>query len=345
MGKIIWSRVYKVADSAIARSLVETSDGGFLLAGDAYKGLSNSGVLLKADSMGSQNFAKIYSREYGGRFYGAVQLSDGTYVAAGLLSYSVMAGDENIWILKVDPEGDVLVDKTFGSLDEKNNANAIANTSDGGFIVTGLTLSKSTGSLSAPVLRFDRDCNLYWTKRFPEAEAYSIKQTSDGGFILSGHQPIEGSKESKVYLLRIDPDGNKIWDNTYQTVYVPLKSDVIETADHGFIAVGKQFVMKVDGAGNVIWNRSYNDSFFSALALTASDELAVGGSYLDRLDFDHAYLALLTGDGKSMIWDNTETLYPSGFAGVVVTARDNIVAGGDIPQNNNGKALLLRAFK
>ncbi len=329
----------------MARSMIQTDDGGFLLAGDAYEGQSNNGVLLKTDNVGNQTFAKMYSRKFTSRFYGVVQISDGSYVAAGLLFYSGIAGDEDIWILKVDQEGNVLVEKTFGNPEEQNDAYAIANTSDGGFIVTGLARDKSTDSLSSWVLRFDKDCNLYWEKRFPGALAYSIKQTSDGGFILSGGQPIAGTLDSKVYLLKIDPDGNKIWDNTYQTVYVLLKSDVIETADRGFIVVGKQFVMKVDDAGNVVWNRSYDGSFFGTLALTASGELAVGGSDLDIFNYDHAYLALLTDDGQSIIWDNAEILYPSEFTGVVFTAQNNIVAGGYVQLDNNEIAMSLCAFR
>jgi len=345
MGKIFRSRVYAVADSAIARSLIQTSDGGFLLAGDAFDGQSDNGVLLKTDDMGNQTFVKIYSHEFSSRLYGVVQLSDSSYVAAGLLFYSNMAGDESIWILKVDAEGNILSETTFGDPAEQNDAYAIANTSDGGFIVTGLALNKSTENLSSWVLRFDQDCKVLWEKKFPGALAYSIRQTSDGGFILSGRQPIAESLDSKVYLLKISPDGDKIWDDTYETVYVPLQSDAIETPEHDFMAVEKQAVVKVDRAGNTIWKRRYNDSFFDTLALTGNGELAIVGSDLDHDSYDHAYLALLTGDGQNIINDNAEIMYPSGFTGVVLTAQNQIVASGYINKENNKSAMLLCVFK
>jgi hypothetical protein len=220
---------------------------------------------------------------------------------------------------------------------------------DDGFIVAGLAKDKSSLKPNLWVLRFDKDCNLYWDARFPGVEATSIKQTSDGGFILSGLQPIEGSPKSKIYLLRIDPYGNKIWDNSYQTAYMPLKSDVIETADHGFIIVEKQFLMKVDSEGNGVWCKNYDDNIFSTVALTASGELAVGGACLDYpqgpTHFDHAYIALLSGDGQSIIWDNTEILFPSGFIGVVLTAQNKMVAGGYVELDLDKSAMMLCKFE
>src|SRR4030042_2562043 len=82
-----------------------------------------------------------WARAYGGtdddHVYSAQQTSDGGYILAGS-TRSFGAGDYDFWILKLDPSGSILWQKTYGSTGSvTEQASSIQQTSDGGYIVVG----------------------------------------------------------------------------------------------------------------------------------------------------------------------------------------------------------------
>ena len=68
-------------------------------------------------------------------------------------------------------------------------ANSIQQTSDGGYIVAGETMSFGAGGSDAWVLKLDGNGNVQWQKTYGGTGndyANSIQQTSDGGYIVAG---------------------------------------------------------------------------------------------------------------------------------------------------------------
>lgn len=99
-----WSRTFGGGDNDIASSLIQTSDGGYALAGGtgSYGAGAVDFWLVKTDSQGE----KEWSRTFGGSDrYGAnsvVQTSDGGYaLAGGIMSYG--ARKQDFWLVKLGP--------------------------------------------------------------------------------------------------------------------------------------------------------------------------------------------------------------------------------------------------
>jgi hypothetical protein len=145
LGSMVWSRSFGGSNTDVARSVQETSDGGYAVAGwTASSGAgSNDFMLLKVDGDGRQQWSKTYGGLYSDEAYAVQQTMDGGYMIAGsTMSYGL--GGWDFWQVKTDSNGNKLWDQPNGGLLD-DRAYSVQQTSDGGFIVAGSTLSYGEG--------------------------------------------------------------------------------------------------------------------------------------------------------------------------------------------------------
>jgi len=102
----MWSQTYGGTDNEDATSLVQTSDGGYALAG--YTGIVAGGEmdfwLVKVDGSGNIEWNQTYGETGEDRVYSLVQTSDGGYALAGFTN-SFGAGEYDFWLVKTDEYG------------------------------------------------------------------------------------------------------------------------------------------------------------------------------------------------------------------------------------------------
>ena len=107
-GNELWNKTYGGTGDDIFWKLVQTSDGGYAMAGytDSYGAGDYDYWLVKTDSSGNE----LWNKTYGGPAYdearGLVQTSDGGYALSGR-TYSFGAGLSDVWLVKVDPSGNL----------------------------------------------------------------------------------------------------------------------------------------------------------------------------------------------------------------------------------------------
>ena len=210
-GGLVWDKTFGGSDWDKATSIVQTSDGGYAVAGmTRSKGAgSNDFWVLKLDSYGGL----VWDKTFGGRSWdkatSIVQTSDGGYAVAGwTLSKGAGAGD--LWVLKLDSSGGLVWDKTFGSGD-REEALSIVQTSDGGYAVAGYIRSKGAGSHDFWVLKLNSSGGLVWDKTFGGSDweyPNAIVQTSDGGYALAGRTSSKGAGMSDFWVLKLDSSGD-----------------------------------------------------------------------------------------------------------------------------------------
>jgi Fe-S cluster assembly scaffold protein SufB len=101
--------------------------------------------------------------------------------------------------------------KVFGGTND-DIATSIQQTSDGGYIVGGYTISFGAGSSDFLVIKLGSDGSLSWAKTFGGTNddwATSIQQTSDGGYIVGGTTySFRRGTEKDILLLKLDSNGN-----------------------------------------------------------------------------------------------------------------------------------------
>ncbi len=191
-----WNNTFALGErnTEAARSVQQTSDGGYVIAGP-YNG-GNGAWLIKTDINGNHQWNKTFG--LGGYIdaYSVQQTSDGGYIIAGEKS-------SDAWLIKTDVNGNQQWSKTFGGANE-DVAYSVQQTSDGGYIIAGWTGSYPYND--AWLIKTNTYGNQQWNKTFGGTsfdKAYSVQETSDGGYIIAGFTNSYGSGNSDAWLIKV----------------------------------------------------------------------------------------------------------------------------------------------
>lgn len=210
-GNIVWQKSYGGNGSDEAQSIIQTSDGGYLVVGnsDSQSGNitnPNGGVdywIIKLDTNGNLVWQKSYGGTGADYAYSTVQSADGNYLVAGYTNsqdgdVSLPKGSDDYWVIKIDTLGNLLWEKSYGGAAE-DYAFSIVNTNDGGFAVTGVSnstdgnITTNIGNFDVWVIKSDSLGNIVWQKNYGgTADEYgvltktNIKQLVDGSLSIVG---------------------------------------------------------------------------------------------------------------------------------------------------------------
>ncbi|OGF62967.1 MAG: hypothetical protein A2Y62_04870 [Candidatus Fischerbacteria bacterium RBG_13_37_8] len=243
-------------------STMQTSDGGFILAGEQL----NVGVIEKLDPLG--NVMWSYSYQNVTMFTSIVQTSDGGYAALGA---SLIGANGSLALFKLDPNGIIMwtlfydgpnVDQP-GQVRETVNAAGID-----GYIIIGTT--NSFGPFNdILVIKTDPIGNIMWQITHGEPTTndggLTVEQTADFGYIIGGYTNMPMATNQEMLLLKIDMNGMPMWNFMYPAAYNEKIYDIDITSDGGHIFAGGigiagtpgHYLVKTDPVGNIMWQRDY----------------------------------------------------------------------------------------
>ncbi|MCX6353681.1 MAG: S8 family serine peptidase [Candidatus Aureabacteria bacterium] len=267
------------------------------------------------------------------------QTSDDGYIVGGYTS-SYGAGYEDALILKLDPSGTQTWARAFGG-SGNIRANAIEQTSDGGYIAAGST---DTGSTDVLILKLDSSGNQIWAKTFGGNDidaAFSIQETSDGGYIVAGDTYSSGI--SDFLILKLDSSGNKAWARTFGGSYWDEAKSIQQTSDGGYIVAGSTYnnetryddflILKLDSSGNQTWAKSFggiSDDDPSSIQQTSDGGYIVGGYTYESGVPSSDFLVLKLDSSGNQIWARTLRGRGYDYASSIQQTSDGgyVVAGG-----------------
>ena len=298
-GDIVWQKCLGGSGCDIAYSIQQTSDGGFIVAGETWsfvcdvsEVIGNHGVdfddfwVVKLNSSGDIVWQKCLGGSYEDGAYSIQQTSDGGFIVAGwtLSNDGDVSGNHgrfDFWVVKLNPSGDIVWQKCLGGSDDEE-AHSIQQTSDGGFIVAGETYSNdgdvsgNHGLLDFWVVRLNFSGGIIWQKCLGGSgwdEAHSIQQTSDGGFIVAGHTLSLDADYDDAFLLKTDAYGQVEWMRQYGEEDWDEGFSAVLPLEDGFLAVGAKactgrqrepdmYVVRTDASGNPLWEKTLGRSEF-----------------------------------------------------------------------------------
>jgi len=146
MSATYFAKTYGGTDDDYAFSVQQTSDGGYIVAGETWWSFGAGSAdlfLIKTDANGNISWAKIYGGTDWDGAYSVQQTSDGGYIVAGRTE-SFGAGGYDIILIKTDANGNIIWAKTYGGTGNEESF-SVQQTSDGGYIVAGRTSSFGAG--------------------------------------------------------------------------------------------------------------------------------------------------------------------------------------------------------
>jgi predicted secreted protein len=302
----VWDKTFGGSDDDEARSVQQTSDGGYIIAGtkESYGAGAYDIWLIKTDASGNKLWEKTFGSREDNMGYAVQQTSDGGYIVTGTTLGEL---DYDIWLIKTDSNGNKLWDKVFAVGEDPDAGFSVLETPDSEYLILGLT-SYHPGS-DACLIKTDPDGNELWTRRFGGRGkdwdgGFSLQPTTDGGYIIAGYTASFGTGLwPDVWLIKTDADGNKLWDRTFGGESTDVGNSVQQTPDGGYVVAGytasygagdwDAWLIKTDPSGNKLWDNTLGGS---RVDVGNSVQLAPDGGYVVA-----GYTASY-GEGGEKLW-------------------------------------------
>jgi len=160
-GELQWQRKYIKGFSAVGRALTSNDGNGFLIGGTAADDFGSADYiyLLNVGATGDT----VWSKQLGGTgndlCEDILKVTDG-YIVAGWTG-SMGAGEYDIYLAKVDFDGNTVWEKALGS-SANESFKSISETADGGFILTAMESGAVTNNATAYIVKANSSGDNVW---------------------------------------------------------------------------------------------------------------------------------------------------------------------------------------
>jgi predicted secreted protein len=206
-GNMEWNKTYGGTGIDYAYTMVQTSDGGYALAGytDSFGTFgSNDTWLVKTDASGNMQWNKTYGGTGADATLNIVKSSDGGYALIGYTGS--FGGVFKVYLVKTDASGNVQFEMAYGATILEVGVHGIQ-TADGGYAMVGYNYANGQDFI---LIKTDADGNLQWEMTYggTGAEtAFTLLQASDGGYVLTGNTTSYGAGGTDIWLVKTDASG------------------------------------------------------------------------------------------------------------------------------------------
>ena len=245
-GNTQWQKVFGSSQNAMANSIIQTTDGGYALAGLAQANV----FAAKFDSSGNVKWQTVYTSPSSlGLGYSIVQTSDGGYLVGGYDNDSPFLA----LALKLSSAGKVQWAKTYNISGAASKFFFARQSSDGGYVFSGQFY---TGigyyyGYNGWMVKTDSKGNAQWQKAYGNpnyaATLQQVGLTSDGGFVSAGWT-LEFNGQNEAYIVKTDSGGTVNKCNDVQ-VTTATTATVSETASQAKLTISTP--KSVAGAGTI----------------------------------------------------------------------------------------------
>lgn len=283
-GSPVWIKTLGTPWNDLARDLVKTSDGGYIMTGQ----YSSPEFIAKYDTNGNVLWAKTLLIT----LKSIVQTSDNGYLIAGSTS-NLGAGNGDAILVKLNTDGTFSWSKTWGGAAGSENGLSAIQTSDGSYVMTGQTTSFGSGSNDIFVVKYASNGTLIWDKVWGGAgsdEVGQVIQASDGNYVIVGDTPIlkDGWELADVLVAKLSQsDGSLLWKSINGANRYDYGKNIAETSDGYFVAGTANYMVhdydislsKYTKDGTLSWVRAFSST--SASTDQARDmAVAADGGFL-----------------------------------------------------------------
>jgi len=238
--------------------------------------------LLRLDQEGNELWQKTYGGNEADRAHDILETRDGGFLLGGY-SKSMGEGKADVILVKVDKDGNGIWNKNYGG-EENENIESMAVTRDGGIVLAGWSMSGSSGTLDAFVMKVNESGKRLWSKTFGSEGKdvyYDVDVAPEGDIILAGATTSNPESRAKVWLTRMDRNGAVIWHKFSNGSKSDFGYAVNITRDGGFFIAGStdsyaiggndMWVIKTDASGRIKAPKTEQDWVYTGKQLTVED--------------------------------------------------------------------------
>lgn len=224
-GDIEWQRTYGGQYADVLRSMEQTTDNGYILAGysnspiSGDKTVNNKGIgdfwIIKINDTGEIQWQNTYGAEGDDQPYVIHQTIDEGYIVGGNSNSKnalttmggIVSNGTDYWVLKLDPDGEVLWSKTydFGKVD----------------IMTSLVENKD---------------QTYLIGGYAQSENKRPREGIVGKAMNMVNKEKDGIND--YIALKIDEKGEELWNRTVGSAGEDILRKLVETRDGGYLMAG-----------------------------------------------------------------------------------------------------------
>jgi len=258
-----WSKLYGGWADDVAHSIQQTSDGGYIVAGESYSSNvpghhgADDFMLVKIDSSGNVQ----WENSYGGSGYEfatrVLQESDGSYMVVGSESstdgqVTGNRGSSDLWVLHLAANGNMLWQKTYGG-SGLDNGYALADAGNGKFFIAAQSYSTdgqvtgNHGNGDFWILKINANGSLLWQKAYGGSDydqPVSIAKTKDGGCFVTGmERSVNGDVTGNngnydFWAVKLKSNGDLMWQKSLGGNQYDEGFGGKQTSDGGFMLSG-----------------------------------------------------------------------------------------------------------
>ena len=286
-----------------AQDITKTSDGGYLLVGRSKsddgnlaseKNTNDSDLwAIKLDSDRNVEWQQTIGTNEFDEGATVEETSSGEFIISGTITSP--DGDKDISAVKLEQNGDLDWNKSFGGGDD--SANTLHPTNDGGYILAGATTSNN-GDKDILAMKVDASGKYQWEKQlgddFFDDQAIDITQDSSNNYAIAAQ------KDNDAVLYQLDSSGSINFEKNYNG----FKAKSVQKISTGYVLAGENRVIKTDDAGDKTLEKDLSSLGFNEIENVAQDSdgnyIVSGKTISDNGDTDFAAAKL--DDSFNKVW-------------------------------------------
>ena len=328
---VTWNRTYggPAAGEAAYAIIADPEGTGFFLAGETETfgaGKADAWV-VRLTPEGNEAWNSTYGGEEADTARSIIQTGDGNLLVAGTLTLVTNRTrlDTDAWVVKIDPSGSEIWNRTYGGPDVNASANAVIGTDDGGYVFVGSIAPWGEERSGAWVVRLNESGDEVWNRTFGGAgnsTANAVTRLPSGDFIFAGSTDSSGAGKADAWVVRLNASGDEVWNRTFGSPDDDDARAVINTTDGNILIAGTfterpdnetvdtdALLMKLTPDGDIIWNWIYgdvgvNESASAVIETSDGGYIFAGETGFPGMDDTDAWLVGTDAEG-AVAWSRT----------------------------------------